>query len=63
VELGWLPVMGTGEHWWDWRHLIMPAFALGWYWSEAMVRITRSSVLEVLGSDYIKLVRLKGVPE
>jgi ABC-type dipeptide/oligopeptide/nickel transport system permease component len=28
-----------------------------------MVRITRSSMLEVLGSDYIKLVRLKGVPE
>jgi peptide/nickel transport system permease protein len=29
VELGWLPVMGKGEHWWDWRHLVMPAFALG----------------------------------
>ena len=63
VELGWLPVMGKGEHWWDWQHLIMPAFALGWYFSGAMVRITRSSMLEVLGSDYIKLVRLKGVPE
>jgi peptide/nickel transport system permease protein len=55
--------MGKGERWWDWRHLIMPAFALGWYFSGAMVRITRSSMLEVLGSDYIKLVRLKGVPE
>jgi peptide/nickel transport system permease protein len=63
VELGWLPVMGKGESWWDWRHLVMPAFALGWYFSGAMVRITRSSMLEVLGSDYIKLVRLKGVPE
>jgi ABC-type dipeptide/oligopeptide/nickel transport system permease component len=63
VELGWLPVMGKGDRWWDWRHLIMPAFALGWYFSGAMVRITRSSMLEVLGSDYIKLVRLKGVPE
>jgi peptide/nickel transport system permease protein len=63
VELGWLPVMGRGESWWDWQHVIMPAFALGWYFSGAMVRITRSSMLEVLGSDYIKLVRLKGVPE
>jgi peptide/nickel transport system permease protein len=41
----------------------MPAFALGWYFSGAMLRITRSSMLEVMGSDYIKLVRLKGVPE
>jgi peptide/nickel transport system permease protein len=29
VEFGWLPVMGKGEHWWDWQHLAMPAFALG----------------------------------
>jgi peptide/nickel transport system permease protein len=41
----------------------MPAFALGWYFSGAMLRITRSSLLEVLGSEYIKLARLKGVPE
>jgi peptide/nickel transport system permease protein len=77
VELGWLPVLGKGRSalvwgdpstwvmfWFkDWRHLAMPAFALGWYFSGAMVRITRSGMLEVLGSDYIKLVRLKGVPE
>jgi peptide/nickel transport system permease protein len=63
VELGWLPVMGRGDGWWNWKHLIMPAYALGWYFSGAMVRITRSSMLEVLRSDYIKLVRLKGVPE
>ena len=77
VELGWLPVLGKGRSaliwadpstwvtfWFkDWHHLVMPAFALGWYFSGAMVRITRSGMLEVLGSDYIKLVRLKGVPE
>jgi peptide/nickel transport system permease protein len=63
VYLGWLPILGKGEGFWDWRHLIMPAFALGWYFSGNMVRITRSSMLEVIGSDYIKLVRLKGVPE
>jgi peptide/nickel transport system permease protein len=63
VYLGWLPILGKGDSFWDWQHLIMPAFALGWYFSGNMVRITRSSMLEVMGSDYIKLVRLKGVPE
>jgi ABC-type dipeptide/oligopeptide/nickel transport system permease component len=77
VGLGWLPVLGKGSSafvwgnpltwvpfWFrDWGHLIMPAFALGWYFSGAMLRITRSGMLDVLGSDYIKLVRLKGVPE
>lgn len=63
VKLGWLPVLGKGNSFWDWQHLLMPAFALGWYFSGNMVRITRSSMLEVIGSDYIKLVRLKGVPE
>src|SRR5258706_461415 len=41
----------------------LAAFALGWFFSGAMLRITRSSMLEVIGSDYIKLVRLKGIPE
>jgi len=77
VELGWLPVLGKGQSaftwaapstwvpfWFqDWQYLIMPAFALGWFFSGAMLRITRSSMLEVMGSDYIKLVRLKGIPE
>ena len=47
----------------DWQYLAMPAFALGWFFSGAMLRITRSSMLEIIGSDYIKLVRLKGIPE
>jgi peptide/nickel transport system permease protein len=59
VWLRWLPTSGTG----DWRHLIMPAFALGWYFSASLLRLTRSSMLEVLGSEYIKLARLKGLPE
>jgi len=77
VELGWLPVLGKGNSafvggdpstwvafWFqDWQYLAMPAFALGWFFSGAMLRITRSSMLEVIGSDYIKLVRLKGIPE
>ena len=63
VELDWLPVIGKGDHFWDVKFLIMPAFALGWYFAGSMLRLTRSSMLEVLGSDYVKLARLKGVPE
>ncbi|HYE93811.1 MAG TPA: ABC transporter permease [Terriglobales bacterium] len=59
VYLGWLPSSGSGTIW----HLVMPAFALGWYFAAAHMRITRSSMLEVLGSEYVKLARLKGLPE
>jgi peptide/nickel transport system permease protein len=59
VYLGWLPSSGTGSVW----HVLMPAFALGWYFAAAHMRLTRSSMLEVLGSEYVKLARLKGLPE
>ena len=42
----------------------MPAFTLGWYFAAAHMRLTRSSMLEVLGSEYIKLAAAtKGLPE
>jgi peptide/nickel transport system permease protein len=59
VYLQWLPSSGSGTP----LHVIMPAFALGWYFAAAHMRLTRSSMLEVLGSEYIKLARLKGLPE
>jgi ABC-type dipeptide/oligopeptide/nickel transport system permease component len=59
VYLGWLPSSGSGTL----AHLIMPAFALGWYFAAAHMRLTRSSMLEVLGSEYVKLARIKGLPE
>ncbi|MDB5398150.1 MAG: hypothetical protein JWQ55_168 [Rhodopila sp.] len=59
VYLGWLPSSGSGTP----LHLVMPAFALGWYFAAAHMRLTRSSMLEVLGSEYIKLARLKGLPQ
>jgi len=59
VYLGWLPSSGSGTPW----HLIMPAFALGWYFAASHMRLTRSSMLEVLGSEYVKLARLKGLPQ
>jgi peptide/nickel transport system permease protein len=59
VYLGWLPSSGSGTL----LHVLMPAFALGWYFAAAHMRLTRSSMLEVLGSEYVKLARLKGLPE
>src|SRR5882762_7311804 len=59
VYLGWLPSSGSGTP----LHLIMPAFALGWYFAAAHMRLTRSAMLEVLGSEYVKLARLKGLPQ
>ena len=59
VYLGWLPSSGSGTP----LHIIMPAFALGWYFAAAHMRLTRSSMLDVLGSEYVKLARLKGLAE
>lgn len=58
VWLEWLPTSGQG----GWRNLIMPAVALGWYFAASLLRLTRSSMLEVLRSEYVKLARLKGLP-
>jgi peptide/nickel transport system permease protein len=59
VELRWLPTYGRG----DWSHLVMPAIALGWYSAAAQTRLVRSAMLDVLDSEYIKMARVKGVPE
>ena len=59
VMLGWLPTSGRSGL----SSIIMPAIALGWYQVAAVMRLTRSSMLEVLDSEYVKLARIKGVPE
>ena len=59
VYLEILPTSGSGSI----RHLIMPAFSLGWYFSAGFLRITHSSLLEVMNQEYIKLARMKGLPE
>src|ERR687888_447455 len=59
VELGWLPSSGFDS----WKHIIMPAFSLGWVFAAAHMRLARSAMLEVLGSEYIKLARIKGLSE
>jgi peptide/nickel transport system permease protein len=58
VNLGWLPTSGMGT----WRHLIMPAFTLGWVFCAGQLRLSRSAMLDVLDSEYIKMARIKGVP-
>jgi peptide/nickel transport system permease protein len=59
VRLELLPTSGRGSL----QHLILPAIALGWFQVAAVMRLTRSSMLEVLDSEYVKLARVKGVPE
>lgn len=59
IELKWLPSSGSGT----WAHLLMPALTLGWYFAASHMRLTRSAMLDVLGSDYVRLARLKGLPE
>src|SRR5919204_5050189 len=59
VVLGVVPAGGRGGL----QHLLLPAFTLGYFTSAAILRLTRSSMLEVLGSDYIKFARLKGLHE
>ena len=57
--LGWLPTYGRGGI----DHFILPAFVLGWSAMSGMVRLGRSSMLEVLDSEYVKFARIKGLSE
>ncbi len=59
VNLHWLPAGGTGS----WQHFILPAVALGYYATPSIMRLTRTGMLEVLGSDYIRTARAKGISE
>ena len=59
VNLRWLPTSGQGGL----EHMILPAITLGWFSMTGIMRLTRSSMLEVLGSEYVKFARLKGLSE
>jgi len=67
VSMGWFPVSGYGPpeaslaervH-----HLILPAVVLGLLNSALIIRFTRASMLDVLGEDYVRTARAKGLPE
>ncbi len=61
VKLQWLPA-GTRSLEFDVRDYILPCIALGWPAAAGLMRLTRSSMLEVLDSEFVKLARAKGVP-
>ncbi len=67
VTLGWLPASGYVSPFEDWREnlasMIMPAFVLGNAIAAVLMRHTRSAMLQVLSSDYVRTARAKGVPE
>lgn len=57
VGLQWLPVAGNES----WLHFVLPAIALGYYAMPSLMRLTRAGMLDVLGSDYIRTARAKGL--
>ena len=57
VMLRWLPISGSAS----WRHFVLPSIALGYYATPAIMRLTRSGMLEVLASDYIRTAKAKGL--
>ncbi len=57
LHLGWFPATGGGDLW----HLVLPAVTLGMIASAIIARLTRSSMLEVLGQDYVRTARAKGL--
>jgi peptide/nickel transport system permease protein len=59
VHLGWFPTSGKGGL----QHMILPAITLGWFQVAALMRLVRSSMLEVLDSEFVKLTRIKGLSE
>jgi len=59
VWLRWFPIYGAGS----WRHFVLPAVTLGWFNCAGILRLLRSGLLEVLGSEYVKTARAKGLSE
>lgn len=72
VNLGWLPAfgmesVGAGLTGWDHvmdvaAHLVLPVVSLGCFFMAVYTRLTRASMLEVMGMDFVKTARAKGVP-
>ncbi len=59
ISVPWLPITGWGEF----KHFILPSFALGFAESALIARLTRASLLQVLNEDYIRTARAKGLAE
>jgi ABC-type dipeptide/oligopeptide/nickel transport system permease component len=64
LHLDWLPIMGGGGEFLDrLHHLVLPGCTLGLVMAAFTSRLTRSALLEVLGKDYVRTARAKGVSE
>jgi peptide/nickel transport system permease protein len=59
VELGWFPSSGRG----GFAHVVLPALTLGGFFMARLTRLVRSGLLEVLGQDYVRTARAKGLGE
>lgn len=66
TRLGWLPVQGfksVSEGWIPFaRHLVLPVISGGLIYTALLARMTRATMLDVLGQDYIRTARAKGLP-
>jgi len=67
IGLGWFPVQGyrplAAGLWPFYQRLVLPTLALSTIYVALIARITRTSILEVMGEDYIRTARAKGVKE
>jgi len=59
VHLKWLPISGSGT----WQHLVMPSIALAAFPIARNMRLTRSSMLDVMQRDFVRTARAKGISE
>ena len=59
VQLGWLPSGRMG----GWPHYVLPTITLGTFLVAGFMRLIRSSMLEILDSEFVKLARIKGLSE
>ena len=59
VELEWFPTSGRGGI----SHMVLPVVTMGWFEVAAIMRLVRSSMLDTIDSEYVKLARIKGLPE
>jgi len=57
LQLGWLPISGTGS----WQHYVMPGIVLAFSAIPALTRLTRAGMIQSIGSDYIRTARAKGL--
>jgi peptide/nickel transport system permease protein len=57
LKLGWLPISGTGS----WEHFVMPGIVLAFSAIPALMRLTRSGMIDAMNADYIRTARAKGL--